>query len=398
MNAVFTILVAVFAVIQLVRVVLPILLLFFRVTRKRKRVTASFQPKAAVILPCKGIEPGLEENIRALMRQTYSEYSLILVTESDNDPAYPLLKNLISQCPQPVQLIVAGLTETCSQKVYNQCAAVDAIGKDIEIIVFVDSDAHTQPEWLAEICAPLADTKIGATTGYRWHIPVPGNFWSILLSSWNAQALTLLGENSPFAWGGAMAMRVEDFERMQIRQHWRTALSDDLTLSNAVRRSGLRIAFVPELLAATPAYTDMKQTLEFTTRQMLITRIYMPVVWWQTMLGFFLYSAIFWSGLVVVIVDILRGIPITILPLLLMLIVAQSACNAWVGLTIAIHCLPEYRVTLVKTRWAFVFMEPIMALLYLYNIVASSLHRRIVWRGIIYEMISAQETKIVRPS
>ena len=32
------------------------------------------------------------------------------------------------------------------------------------------------------------------------------------------------------------------------------------------------------------------------------------------------------------------------------------------------------------------------------NIYASLLNRRIVWRGIVYEMISSRETRIIRPN
>lgn len=386
--------------LQTIRILLPGLLLYCRTAHNRNctRVTASFRPKTVVILPCKGIEPGLEENIRALMNQDYCSYSILFVTESESDAAYPLIKGLVSQSLLPTRLIVAGLAEACGQKVHNQCAAAKAIEKDDEIIVFVDSDARTRPEWLAEICAPLADPLIGATTGYRWHIPVPGNFLSILLSSWNAQAITMLGKRSLLAWGGAMAMRAQDFKRLKIEQVWRNTLTDDLSLSSAVRSSGLRIEFVPQCLVATHTYTDIAQILEFTTRQIRITRVYMPEVWWQIMLGFSLYSAIFWGGFLVAIADIGAGIFDTSLALLLTAIVAQSACHAWSGLAIAKLCLPDYRETLVKTRWAFVFMEPIMALLYLYNIYASLLNRRIVWRGIVYEMISSRETRIISPN
>jgi len=397
MNNLFTILAIAFVALQLFRILVPELILYYRTVRPRKRDSDTFQPNAVVILPCKGIEPGIEENIHALMAQDYSKYSLIFVTESENDAAYPLIKELISESPRPARLIVAGVAVASGQKVHNQRAAVEAIGKDVEIIVFVDSDAHTRPEWLAEICAPLADPKIGATTGYRWHIPVPGNFWSILLSSWNAQAITMLGERSFFAWGGTMAMRVQDFKCLEIEQCWRSALADDIPLSNAVRRSGLRVAFVAQCLVASHAYTEMEQVLEFTTRQLKISRIYMPGVWLQTMFGFVFYSLVFWGGLIVAIADILRGSFATNLPLLLVVIVAQSACHAWLGLAIARHCLPDYRVTITKTRGAFVLMEPVMALLYLYNIVASSVNRRVVWRGIVYEMISSHETRIIRP-
>ena len=57
-----------------------------------------YQPKAVVIVPCKGLEDGLEENIRALCTQDYREYELIFVTESEMDAAYPLLSKVRLMC------------------------------------------------------------------------------------------------------------------------------------------------------------------------------------------------------------------------------------------------------------------------------------------------------------
>ncbi len=396
MIVLFTTLASAFVLLQMVTLVIPGLLMAYRVVRHRTGPAAPYQPKAVIIVPCKGVEPRIEENIWALMNQDYPDYSLVFVTESESDPAYAVIRNLIIKSARPARVIVAGMAETCGQKVHNLCAAVEAIEKDVEAVVFADSDAQPRLDWLAQILAPLANPDIGATTGYRWHIPVAGNFWSFLLASWNAQALAVLGENSHFAWGGSMAMRREDFERLEIRQRWRGGLSDDLALSNAVRRSGLRIAFVPRCLVAAHADVSMKQLLEFTTRQITITRVYLPGTWLQAVFGHCYYSIIFWGGLTAVFAGAMQGTFPSALALLLMAVVSQSACHASSGLAVAMRCLPDHRQHLARASWAYVVMEPIMTLLYLYNAVASCLTRRIVWRGVTYEMLSPNQTRIVR--
>src|SRR5262245_54895152 len=84
-----------------------------------------FQPKAVVIVPCKGVEYGLEENIRALFAQDYRDYEIILVTESESDPAYPVISKLIKHCRRPAWMVIAGEAKGCGQKVYNLCAAIE---------------------------------------------------------------------------------------------------------------------------------------------------------------------------------------------------------------------------------------------------------------------------------
>ena len=44
-------------------------------------------PFASVIIPCKGLEAGLEENLRAFLAQRYPAFEIILVTESVEDTA-----------------------------------------------------------------------------------------------------------------------------------------------------------------------------------------------------------------------------------------------------------------------------------------------------------------------
>ena len=47
-----------------------------------------------------------------------------------------------------------------------------------------------------------------------------------------------------------MAVRRRDFERLGIEHLWSRALSDDLSISRAIRRAGLRTRFVPACMVA----------------------------------------------------------------------------------------------------------------------------------------------------
>jgi len=372
---------------------------FSRYSLRHARPRAGrYQPKSVIIVPCKGLEHDFEENIRALFAQEYRDYEIIFVTESEADPAYGVLARLIkSYSRRPAWLVVAGEAHDRGQKVHNQLAAVDmlnSIDRRAEVLVFADTDARPTKYWLAELVAPLGDKRIGATTGFRWYLPMSGAFGSLLLSVWNSSALSLLGERSSFAWVGSMAIRREAFDRLEIKQRWQGALSDDYALSGAIHEAGQRIKFVSHCLVASHAEANLADLLEFSTRQMRITRVYAPRLWKVAAVSHCLYNLTFWGGLVWLAAAALAG-KLSFLPAALLTgIFLLGATTGWTRAVVAAHLLPANRPQIQKHWWGYVLLGPLISLLYAYNVFASAWTKRIVWRGIGYEMISPRETTI----
>ncbi|MFN0085763.1 MAG: glycosyltransferase [Blastocatellia bacterium] len=358
-----------------------------------------YQPKAVVIVPCKGIDEEMEENLRALLVQEYREYEVIFVTESAADPAYEMISRMLKQTRRSAWLVAAGDASNRGQKVHNLCAgidAIDSIDRRAEILVFADSDARPTRQWLAELVAPLGDKRIGATTGFRWHLPIKGGFLSHLLSVWNASALGLLGERSGFAWGGSTAIRRETFEKLDIRKRWEGAVSDDYALTAALREAGQRIKFIPQCLVASHTDAGLKDLLEFTTRQMRITRVYSPKVWRLAALSHTLYNLTFWGGLLWLAGSWsgLYADHASPFPWMLAVIYLLGASTGLSRAMVASRLIESQQAAIRRQWWAHALLGPISSLFYLYNILASARSRRIVWRGIDYDLISPTETVI----
>ncbi len=366
-----------------------------------------YQPKAVVIVPCKGLEHDFEENIRAILHQDYRDYEVIFVTESESDPAHGVLSRFVKQSRRSAWMVVAGEAQGQGQKVHNLCAAIemlDSIDRRVEIMVFADSDARVTRNWLADLVAPLGDKRVGATTGFRWHLPAGDGsgfkgFASILLSAWNASALALLGERSSFAWGGSMAIRRENFERLGIKRRWRGSVSDDYVLTSAIHEAGQRIKFVPQSLVASHSDATLRGLIEFTSRQMRITRVYSPRVWKLACATHTLYNLTLWGGLVWFAVSSLSGKPNHTLAALLAGILLLGATAGALRATAAARLLTANRENVQKLWWAYTLLGPFVSLLFLYNVIAAARTKRIVWRGIGYELVSPNETVILhRPT
>jgi ceramide glucosyltransferase len=366
-----------------------------------------YQPRAVVIIPCRGLEHGFEENIHAILTQDYRDYEVVFVTESENDPAHGALTRLLKQrrrLAPPTWMVVAGEARNQGQKVHNLLAALDtlsSIGR-VETLVFADADMRPARNWLTQLVAPLGDHRVGATTGYRWYVPskeggvAARNFASALLSVWNASALALLGENSRFAWGGSMAIRRENFDKIGIKERWQGALSDDYVLTSAVHEQGQRIKFAPQCLVLSRSEPAIKDLLEFTTRQMRITRVYSPRVWRLACVSHGLFNLTFWGGFLWLIVTSLIGTPNRSLANLLAGVFLLGAVT---GVTRAIVAARLLGAGYGRKWWAYLSLGPVVSLIYLYNVIASARTTRIVWREIAYDLISPSETVILhRPT
>ncbi len=353
-----------------------------------------FTPKAAVIAPCKGVDREMEANLGALFRQNYPDYEILFVIASEQDESRPIIERVMDENRnRKSKLVIAEPDNNRGEKVNNLLAAIDEASPDTEAFVFVDSDAMVHPEWLASLTAPLADDQTGAATGYRWYLPVKGGLWSALLSAWNGSVATTLGDHSHnFAWGGSTAILRETFERAGVRKVWQKALSDDYALTRAVEMRGLKISFAPRCLIPSREDASFSSLIEFTTRQVTITRVYRPRVWWIGITSHALFVSVFFGGIAWTLIG---GINRVISLGMLALIYLLGSLKGALRLSAAREAITSASREIMRLWWMYSLMWPLVSMVFLYNFIRSSLTRRVRWRGIIYEMRSPEETIIV---
>ncbi len=355
-----------------------------------------YTPRVAVICPVKGFEPGLEENLAALTNFDYSQYELFLTIATSDDPAFPLLERLAKNSKRPIHVVRAGRPKDCGEKVNNLRAAVDQVGREFEVLVFVDSDGQPPRRWLARIVAPLANQNVGASTTFRWMLPRRGGFWSALASAWNASIATFLGEHDHnFCWGGGVAIRRDRFDDAHILEAWDGSVSDDYSMTQALQRANRSIIFVPECLVPSPVEMSASNFFEFTNRQLIITRVYSPKLWMTAALGHVFYCVVLLLGSALFVSNWAAGLPGFQIVLLALIPVILSAGRGVLRLAAVLDLLPEWRQELLTYGWAWTLLAPLVPFVYLYNTIVAALTRTITWRGIRYELISPRQTRIL---
>lgn len=352
-----------------------------------------YTPFCSVIAPCRGLDQNLNENLSALFRQNFPAYEIIFVVDDENDQSVSTIKKMISAHNSiSSKLIIAPKATVSSQKIENLREAVSHVSGESDVFVFVDSDARPNENWLENLVAPLENKNIGCASGYRWFVQKKGGFSTHLRVVWNASIASALGANleSNFCWGGSMAMRRETFEQLNIREQWQGTLSDDFVVTRAMKKANLPIYFVPGCLTATIEDCDFRGMLEFTTRQMKITRTYAPHLWKASFAGSIIFSIVFWLGAALLFV--LSGWHFWLTLAFVGAIFALGSGKAWLRLRAVKLVLRDYENELNRQLLPHLTLWTITPILYFYNSICALSSRKIVWRGIEYELKSATET------
>jgi ceramide glucosyltransferase len=358
-----------------------------------------YSPRTAVLCPCKGVEPGLERNLTALCEFDHQNYQVFFALASESDSAAAIVKRVVAGSRGKARLIFAGAPLECSEKINNLRATIEQLPANFEVLVFADSDGRPGRSWLRKLTGPLSDSRIGATTTMRWLMASNNDFASLLLAAWNAPVVTMLGENSAknFCWGGGTAIKRSVFEQSAVLEEWQHSVSDDYSMTNALHRRNLPIVFLPECLTASYVETDFAGLMEFTNRQILITRVYSPKMWLTAGLTHLLFCITILLGTFTTLKSLLAGHPSTHFAALTFLPLLLAAIRGAIRITAAQEMLQSLKSQVQQQAWVHLVLGVWIPFLYGANFVASAYTRTIRWRGICYELISPQQTKIVAP-
>ncbi len=360
-----------------------------------------YQPSVTIIMPCCGVDEKLEHTIRALADQNYADYEIVFTFESQHDAAHAAIASWTRDWDGPsTRLVVAGRADSRGQKIHNLLAAIEVVSTDRDVLIFLDSDAVPHADWIGHVVAPLQDDRIAAATGYRWYTASVG-LVAGLRCAWNAATVSLLAdEKRNFVWGGSTAMRRDRFESLRIADYWDRALSDDLQCTRAIRDAGLRIQFVPQALIASSDQTTLGGFLEFARRQVIITRICDFAVWRA---GLVLCTTFMAGGVAVAglfLACLLTGFGSSMAMgcalagwIVIMVLAGGMAVLRQLGLRCV---LKPPRLTWRDSLWDIAGTLTVAGSLHMNLMLSSIGKRRFVWRNIEYEMISPDETRIVR--
>ena len=347
---------------------------------------APYHPPVSLIVPVKGLDHDLAENLRSLAAQDYPDFELIVVCRSASDEALRVARMALDGKARVV--LSDHPPGDTGEKVHNLQHAVRLARLESEVFAFADSDGQVTAGWLRALVSPLADESIGATTGFRWYFPEDGGFWPLLRSVWDSTiAGNMNTKDRNFAWGGGMAVRRATFEQARVADFWKGAVSDDYRLTAALNKAGLGIRFVPGGMVATTGACSRQEFLDWAKRQLVITKVYRRKLW---VAGFI--SHVFYCGAMVMSLAMaLAGSPLALAGFVVTVIpgMGKGAMRSYAARLM----FPERHEWLDRFSWIYFWLVPIATWVWLYTFVSSATTRTIEWRGNVYELIAPDRTR-----
>jgi len=212
---------------------------------RQKPSAASSHPPVTILKPLSGDEHDLAANLRSFCQQNYANYQIIFGVQKADDSALPIIRAIMAEFPKlDIHLVVESARQSENMKVANLQNMLSSAKHDY--LVIADSDMRVEPNYLAEVIAPLLDETIGVVTCLYRGVS-RGNLWSELGSmqlNYNFMPQAMLGETLKIGngcFGATLALRrkvLDDIGGFSAIGH---VLADDHELGLLVRRKGLRV-------------------------------------------------------------------------------------------------------------------------------------------------------------
>lgn len=315
-------------------------------------------PSVLVVVPCRGMDYSLGNNLKNLKAQNYGNFRILAVVDSENDGAVKSIQSAGLE-----MMISTDACTNCSGKVRAIASAFSA-NHDYDIYVIADSDILTGPDWLVNLVSPLKHDRYGLSTTFPYFEP-KGGFWSKVKLVWGFVGMGMMESKlTRFGWGGSLAFRKELLSGENL-DFFRGYVSDDVALTKICKRMNLQIAYVREAMPLINSPDDFKTFIEWANRQTALS-IYST----RNVLS---YGLIFYGATILLFTSsILLGILASPYFLVLMFPTIVNSVRA-------------VRRAGKLPVWTFM-ISFLIPFLYFYNLLKAARMKTISWRGREYSL------------
>ncbi|WP_437225219.1 glycosyltransferase [Planctomicrobium sp. SH661] len=369
-----------------------------RTQKPRKSVSAS-SPRALVVLTLRGADPFLERTLAKLAQQSYQNFALRIIIDSERDLAWTAVNQFLrlEHRPQTDVQILNRRLETCSLKASALLQAMSHLDCEYHAVAQIDADAVPYSEWLQDMLSPLEDPQVGVVSGLRWYVPSNCNWATRLRQIWGSSAMVQMFACG-MAWGGSMAVSRKFLESSDLLDRWTRCLAEDMTVNDALKSTGSRLEFVPAVLS-NHEETSLPSCFEFIRRQIFQARWQNPN-WWLVSANTWLLILSSAIGATSIAMAAVQGDSPWLATLVGMLAIYVLIYLYSLNTTESLirKRLHEQGETADRVgAWLAIGLGP-TALLFIVCYLSACLIRRVTWRGVDYEVRGVNQFRMLRDS
>jgi ceramide glucosyltransferase len=175
-------------------------------------------PPLTILKPLKGVDEGLERNLRSFFRQDYPAYELVMGSPDADDPALDVARRVASEFPGFPARVVVGRESLCPNPKMNLLAGLSRHASHA-IFLISDSNIEAGPGYLRDLVAHLHRSGVGLVSslfrGSGWR-GLGGALESLQLNTFVMGGVSAAYHlaNLPCVVGKSMLFRRGDLESM----------------------------------------------------------------------------------------------------------------------------------------------------------------------------------------
>jgi ceramide glucosyltransferase len=221
-------------------------------TLRRRRPQPAALPAISILKPITGLEEGLEEALLSHIRQDYPEFEILCGVPTLDDPAVPLIRELIAKHPAVALRLIE-----CKEQRPNAKVAI-LLGLEPEarhaVLLVNDSDITVPRDYLRRVAGRLVLDQAGLVTClYRATAHSAAGVWEAFGISIDFVPSTLVAPLvgiREFGLGSTLCFHREDLERAGGFEAIAGYIADDYQLAKRITALG-RPAIFAEVVVET---------------------------------------------------------------------------------------------------------------------------------------------------
>ncbi len=344
--------------------------------RRADAAAGTFAPGVTLLKPLKGSDAATRDCLRSWFVQDYpGPVQILFAVQDASDSACAIVRSLQEEFPAArVRLEIVERFVGANAKV-SKLAHLESLAEH-PFLVLSDADVRVPADFLRQILAPLADSRVGlvncfyrlanpVTAAMKWEaVAINADFWSQVL-----QSLSLKPQD--FALGATMALPADRLREIGGFRALADHLADDYQLGNRIVAKGYRIELSPVVVECWDPPMNWKQVWSHQLRWNRTIRVCQPAPYLASVLS---NQSLWW--------------------LLLLAVSGFAPATAIVPIRIALAALFVWRmvqVHVLNRRLAGAARLPSPALFAIAKDVlgvglwvAALFGNRVVWRGVSY--------------